>query len=567
LISGGVIIATGAQLLLWPTDPERLLRDLLAARFDASARVVRGLLTGGASAELASEEFVRRGLLRQLELIRTSEARHPALRHRHVEQLALIGAAEHVLTAAAAVARLAPDPGSLGAAVRDRLERVASQSERLAVALRARSESVPPPAPRDVADEAVAAAGGTALLGGLLEMERSLAQATSALAPSAASMPASVAAVHFDVPEDGSFFTPACSASNHPELVFALKAGIAATILQIVVEGLAWPGIDTAIWTSLLVAQSSVGGIVQKSILRLAGAALGGLLALATTVLVVPNGETLASMLLAVGAGATVAAWLNTGSPRIAYAGMQTGLAFGLTIIDSFRPAVKLTVARDRLLGIFLGIVVTGLVFAVSGHRLARDALRGALAKALRSLAELARVGIGAMDPIAAVDPVRGHRWSVYSALAATLALDEEARYEAGAQRSDILALRAGVLAAANRALGVMLALLAVVRHRLDVTVRPDPALHERVRTLALGIVETFETLADRLDGRASAALPDLPGLLSAAESAPRDPPAVHLNARLALYRALVEALEPLVRDVGQIVSLRSAMPAHPPGR
>src|SRR5262249_38327130 len=92
LISGGVVIATAAQLLLWPTDPQQLLHDLLATRFDASARIVRGLLAGTASGDLASEEFVRRGLLRQLELIRTSEARHPALRHRHVEQLALIGA-------------------------------------------------------------------------------------------------------------------------------------------------------------------------------------------------------------------------------------------------------------------------------------------------------------------------------------------------------------------------------------------------------------------------------------------------------------------------------------------
>src|SRR5262245_7203834 len=342
LISAGVVIATAAQLLLWPTDPEKLLRDLLAARFEASARIVRGMLVPDGSAnDLASEEFVRRGLLRQLDLVRTSEARHPSLRHRHVEQLALIGAAEHLLTAAAAVARLAPRPSGLGPAARERLERVARQSERLAAVLRGQSPSALP-MPGGVADEAVAAAGGTALLGGVLEMERSLAQATSALAPSAAGAPASVAAVHFDGPEDGSFFTPAFSASNGPDLVFACKAGIATAICVIVVNGLAWPGIDTAIWTSVLVAQSSVGGIVQKSILRLAGAALGGLLALAVTVLVVPNGETLASMLLAVGAGATVAAWMNTGSPRIAYAGMQTGLAFGLTIIDSFRPRVNL---------------------------------------------------------------------------------------------------------------------------------------------------------------------------------------------------------------------------------
>jgi hypothetical protein len=52
-----------------------------------------------------------------------------------------------------------------------------------------------------------------------------------------------------------------------------------------------------------------------------------------------PNGQTLASMLLTVAVGATVAAWLSTGSARIAYAGFQTGLAFALRCVRS--PAMR----------------------------------------------------------------------------------------------------------------------------------------------------------------------------------------------------------------------------------
>ena len=51
LIVGGVVIGTGAQLLLWPSDPEATLLDILRARLTAVARTVRGLGTEAPAAE------------------------------------------------------------------------------------------------------------------------------------------------------------------------------------------------------------------------------------------------------------------------------------------------------------------------------------------------------------------------------------------------------------------------------------------------------------------------------------------------------------------------------------
>jgi hypothetical protein len=202
------------------------------------------------------------------------------------------------------------------------------------------------------------------------------------------------------------------------------------------------------------------------------------------------------------------------------------------------------------VLGILLGIVVTGVVFTAFGHTLARDGLRRAVAEALRSLAAMARVGTVAPDPHAALLPAQWIRWRIYRSLAQALQLNEEAVYEAGSSAPEVVALRSGALRATDHALAAMLALLAVVRHRLAVDLPPLAESHERLHVLAAGITTTFDALADRFDGHPAAAPPDLPALLARAEESATAPAAAaHLRARIALYRTLVGTLAPLTRD------------------
>jgi hypothetical protein len=164
------------------------------------------------------------------------------------------------------------------------------------------------------------------------------------------------------------------------------------------------------------------------------------------------------------------------------------------------------------------------------------------------------------MDTAPALGPSRGHRWSVYTALSQTLQLNDEAAFEAGARRPRVAALRAGIFDATNDTLGAMLALLAVVRHRLAIELGPLPDSRERLHALATGIVATFEGFADRLDGRADAPPPDLRALLARVETPPGAASAgVHLSARIALYRALVDSLDPLGRDVTVLAAIPRA--------
>src|SRR5262249_3256547 len=49
--------------------------------------------------------------------------------------------------------------------------------------------------------------------------------------------------------------------------------------------------------------------------------------------------------------------------PRIAYAGFQLAFAFFLSVIQGSAPAFDMTIARDRVIGILFGNLVTYLVF------------------------------------------------------------------------------------------------------------------------------------------------------------------------------------------------------------
>jgi multidrug resistance protein MdtO len=73
--------------------------------------------------------------------------------------------------------------------------------------------------------------------------------------------------------------------------------------------------------------------------------------------------ESIASLVLLIAAGSTLAGWVAAGSDRIAYAGLQIALAFFMCVLQSFAPDTDFTKIRDRLAGIILGIVVTTLVF------------------------------------------------------------------------------------------------------------------------------------------------------------------------------------------------------------
>ena len=64
-------------------------------------------------------------------------------------------------------------------------------------------------------------------------------------------------------------------------------------------------------------------------------------------------------------AGALASAWVAVGDERIAYAGFQAAFAFFLCILQGSAPAFDMATARDRVIGILIGIFVSYLMFVL----------------------------------------------------------------------------------------------------------------------------------------------------------------------------------------------------------
>ena len=557
----GAVIATAAQMYLWPGDPEKLLRDELIGRLKAVEDLLSTMRDGRPPDTAKPNSLMLSGLSHQLDLMDNAESRYSSLRQHHAEQVALIGGVEQLLTAAMAFARAhqnQPAP-----AARERLATLAANCARLRVALERQQplESFGSDAnlPTDLV---VANSSSATLLPGLIELEQilsALPQATGFLDPNRKPQARIIPRLAFDSPTRGAFFTPAFSLGNTAAIMFSLRTGLAATLAYVLYEGMAWPGLSTSVWTTIVIAQSTLGASLQKALLRLAGAILGGLLGLITIILLMPNMDSLAPLLVVTAAVTALSGWIIAGSARIAYVGIQMGLAFALCVLNDLGPGTDLVPARDRVIGVLLGIGVSLLVFNLSGGTaLAGTAMRRSLADALRSLAGLARVGLRG-DPAASdLKPARGWRWKVYRDLATTLRLHDESKFEWGAGLADAVAERAYVSRLVADAQSFFLALLAVVHHRLSVDFTPVPsAIRQELHILAQGVVDRLEALANQVDGKQAGSAPANLGLLlararqEADDAAPAIEPQLfaHLRGRLALYEALVAKITQLDRD------------------
>lgn len=162
---------------------------------------------------------------------------------------------------------------------------------------------------------------------------------------------------------EGSGFMEPDAFSNPAHVHYALKTTGAAMICFLLYHALSWPGIHTAFLTCFIVALPTAAEAAEKLSLRIIGAMIGAVIGIAAMLLVVPvleNGMQLALLILV----ATLpAAWLAVGSERIGYVGFQWAFAFYLTVIQGSGPGYDITIARDRVIGVLLGNIVTYLMF------------------------------------------------------------------------------------------------------------------------------------------------------------------------------------------------------------
>lgn len=568
----GLVLGTAAKMLLSTDDPEALLLDHLAGRL----AFVEGLLDrllGPPGAERPAADAVPDvagpdGLQRELDLLKNAEVRYPSLRRRHSDQLALIVEVERLLNA---VLALWQGASSIGEApwrdepLHTHLAAVARECARFRRDLQARRPSAPLPTEPETevpagASSSARAAGFIALAGGMERALQGIARAMGFLDPRQDPRLARFDAGGAPVgpPPRVPFFTPGFSLGNTEVLVVALKCALAFEIVILLLLAVDWPELLAgAATTCVIVAQSNVGASLNKELLRLAGAGLGGLLGLFTIVVLIPVLENVAAFLVVAAAGMGVAAWIYTGGSRISYAGLQTGMTFAMCVLSAFGPTTDLAPARDRVIAIILGIVVMITVDQLIRPVRASRAMRPALAAGLRAMADLARPKPPEADHAAEIDRAIQLRVAVYGHLAAALRLRGEAGMEPGASTPATRVEREAVFRLAAAAQAVFLALLGLARHRLIA----DAALPERLRGPArafdAAVGEVLARLARKIEGEPGGALPDLAVALEPIATAGRrrDPPSRSPDdaAAVAAVAGRIEMSRGLMRELARL--------------
>ncbi|HHB1473074.1 TPA: FUSC family protein [Yersinia enterocolitica] len=187
-----------------------------------------------------------------------------------------------------------------------------------------------------------------------------------------------------------STFFAADALTNPVHQQFALKTTAAALICYLIYTALDWQDIHTAMITCYVAALGTTGETVHKLVLRIIGCLIGALMGVLSIIFIIPHMNDIGQLMALVFGCILLAAWVSCGSERIAYAGVQVGLAFLLTVLQGFGPSTDLGVALDRVLGILLGNLVVYLIFTRLWPVAIADAVHIHIRNALKGLTNLA---------------------------------------------------------------------------------------------------------------------------------------------------------------------------------
>jgi multidrug resistance protein MdtO len=136
-----------------------------------------------------------------------------------------------------------------------------------------------------------------------------------------------------------------------------------------------------------------------------------------------------------------VSSWFMTSSPRLSYFGVQMALAFYLVHLQEFTIQTSLAVARDRVVGILLGLIMMWLVFdQVWGVRAGLEMKRTFILN-LRLVARFAR-GPASDDLRIAIGGSVALRETINANLDKVRALADAVLFELGPSRRSDLELR-----------------------------------------------------------------------------------------------------------------------------
>jgi multidrug resistance protein MdtO len=343
--------------------------------------------------------------------------------------------------------------------------------------------------------------------------------------------------------------------SNPEHVRFAIRGGLSAAACYLAYNLVAWPGISTSVTTCFLTALTTVGASRQKQLLRFAGAVAGGLiLGFGAQIFILPGIESISGFLVLFMAVTIPAAWISTSGPRLSYFGAQIALAFNLINLQEFKFQTSLAVARDRVVGVLLGLLAMWLIFDQLWEASAAVEMRRTFVSSLRLMAQLMREPLSSNQRIA-IEQSYVLRETINSNFDRLRQQADGVMLEFRPSRVRDLEERAQILQWQLQLRVAFLARIALLKYRFRL---PGFELHDPIvaaqRAFDTGIAQRLEWIAGRLQGKLAPADEKQTGLLPMLEKTiqdccPDEPPG-SLAARVNSFVRLCQRVESLVSSL-----------------
>jgi multidrug resistance protein MdtO len=312
--------------------------------------------------------------------------------------------------------------------------------------------------------------------------------------------------------EEGSAPIFAADAFSNPAHVqFALRGTLAAMVCYVTYTATDWPGLSTSVVTCFITALSTIGSSRQKQVLRLTGAFIGGFIfGMGAQVFVLPYLDTIAGFTVLFAVVTAISAWIATASARLSYLGVQLALAFYLINLQEFAIQTSLSIARDRVFGVLLGLVSMGLFFDLLWVRNAVGEMQAVFARNLEMFAELAEQLLQE-DHIKAIRRIRQLRDQLNAGFQAVTAQSDAVLLEFGPSRQRKLRIRKNI----QRWQPTIRTLLQVQITAAQYLARnPLTNLPEPIAQAATGferdVAQVMRAMASEVSGKPVDAVPDI---------------------------------------------------------
>jgi multidrug resistance protein MdtO len=301
------------------------------------------------------------------------------------------------------------------------------------------------------------------------------------------------------------------SFSNPAHVQFALRGTLAAMVCYISYTALDWPGLSTSVLTCFITALSTIGSSRQKQVLRLGGAFIGGIVfGMGAQVFVLPYLDTIAGFTVLFAVVTAISAWIQTASARLSYLGVQLALAFYLINLQEFTIQTSLSIARDRVFGVLLGLLSMGLFFDLLWVKNPLEEMQAVFARNLEMFAELTEQLLE-KDQIKAVRRIRLLRDQLNAGFQAVNAQSDAVLLEFGPSRQRKLQIREDIRRWQPSIRTLLLVQITAVQY---LTLQPLKGLPDPIAQAGVAfekdVARVMRAMASQVSGKPVDAVPDI---------------------------------------------------------